>query len=142
MLTPLVADATEVLNPTAWEKLADTLGPATLLAFVVVLSACYGGLYAVRAVFGKKGLAERAFLRLESFLDAQEARQETQIDLCRGMSALHEPGGRCDVEPLVQMMHPATAAAQKIADKVGADIGAEVREIHAALDRRPREEGK
>jgi len=131
-----IADATEVLNPTAWEKLADTLGPTTLLAFIVVLTGCYGGLYAVRAVFGKKGLAERAFERLSTFLDAQESRQAKQITLCEGMARVHEPGGRCDVEPLVQVWHPATSAAQKIAYKVGADIDSEVREIHAALDGR------
>ncbi len=132
----LLAGPTDALDPSEWEGLSRALGPSAVLAFIVVLTACICFVYAIRAVFGKKGLAERTFARFSAFLTGVEERQKTQTDLCKGMARLHEPGARCDVGPLIQAAHPAAQAIKKIADKMDADIENEIREVHAALDGR------
>jgi hypothetical protein len=110
-------------DPVAWGNLVERIGVGGFFfVFVTLVSAFFawqwGGII-VKSLFGEKGVIERSYVSLSSFLEATKANQEKISSLfdahVGNCEKIHEPMGPCNVKDMRLAGHSAAEALREMA---------------------------
>ena len=110
-------------DPVAWGEFAKTVGVGGFLFVFLTLVGAFlawqwGGII-VGCLFGDKGIIERSYASLSSFLDATKANQEKISQLfdvhVGNCEKIHEPMGPCNVKDMRLAGHSAAEALRELA---------------------------